>query len=148
MSLHHVDVHNARPGVYADVIKKIGDEKICPFCTEHLHAIHPNPITEKTHWFVTDNAYPYKPKKEHVLLIHKTHISDISELSDPAWEELHEILTSEQKKRNIKGGTFMMRFGETTYTGATVTHLHAHLFQSNPDDPEYDKSKGVFTRIG
>jgi ATP adenylyltransferase len=145
---YHVNLDNARPGAYADIIKKIGDNKICPFCTEHLTSIHPNPIEEKTHWFITDNAYPYKPKREHILLIHKTHISDVTDLSQEAWIELKEIINIEKKKRDITGGTLMMRFGETKYTGASVTHLHAHLFQSNPDDPEYDKTKGVLTRVG
>lgn len=144
----HVDLNNARPGIYADIIKKIGDNKICPFCKEHLTSIHPNPIEEKTHWLITDNAYPYKPKREHILLIHKTHISDVADLSQEAWVELKEIIDSEKKKRDITGGTLMMRFGETKYTGASVTHLHAHIFQSNPDDPEYDKTRGVLTRIG
>jgi diadenosine tetraphosphate (Ap4A) HIT family hydrolase len=144
----HVNIDNARPGVYTDVIKKIEHDKICPFCPEHLHSIHPNPIEEKEYWIVTDNAYPYKPKKEHVLLIHKTHMSNISELSTEAWNELGTIINDEQKKRNISGGTLIMRFGETKYTGASVTHLHAHLFQSDPDNKEYDKTKGILTRIG
>ena len=148
MTDEHVNLNNARPGVYAEVIKKIGENKICPFCSEHLHSIHPNPIQEKNYWLVTDNAYPYKPKKEHILLIHKTHISDMFEISKDAWTELHDIMDELEKTKNIEGGAFLMRFGNTKYTGASVTHLHAHIFQSNPDDPEYDKSKGVITRIG
>jgi ATP adenylyltransferase len=144
----HVNIDNARPGVYTDVIKKIEQDKICPFCPEHLLTIHPNPIEGKKYWVVTDNAYPYKPKKEHVLLIHKKHISNINELSPEAWVELKEIINTEQSKRNITGGTLMMRFGETKFTGASVTHLHAHLFQSDPDSEEYDRTKGVLTRIG
>jgi ATP adenylyltransferase len=144
----HVNIDNARPGVYTDVIKKIEQDKICPFCPEHLHSIHPNPIEEKRYWIITDNAYAYKPKKEHVLLIHKTHISKISEISNEAWSELKGIIDSEQQNRNISGGTLMMRFGETRYTGASVTHLHVHLFQSDPDSEDYDKTKGVLTRIG
>lgn len=148
MSDEHVNLNNARPGVYSEVIKKIGENKICPFCPEHLHSIHPNPIQEKKYWLITDNAYPYKPKKEHILLIHKTHIGDVSELSNEAWIELKNIIDNLKSERNISGGSFIMRFGNTKYTGASVTHLHAHIFQSDPDNPEYDKSKGILTRIG
>ncbi len=144
----HVNINNARPGIYIDVIKKINQDKICPFCPEHLKSIHPNPLDEKEFWVVTDNAYSYKPNKHHVLLIYKTHITNVSELSYEAWRELKEIIDNEQKKRNINGGTIVMRFGDTKYTGASVSHLHAHIFQSNPDDKEYDKTKGILTRIG
>ena len=144
----HVDVNNARPGIYTDVIKKINQDKICPFCPEHLNSIHPNPIEQKEFWIVTDNAYSYKPNKNHVLLIHRGHISDVSEISKDAWIELKEIIDNEKQKRKITGGAIVMRFGDTRYTGASVTHLHAHIFQSDPDHEEYDKTKGVLTRIG
>jgi ATP adenylyltransferase len=129
------------------VLKKIGNDKICPFCEEHLYSVHPNPIEARNYWFVTNNAYPYGPKKEHVLFIHKAHVSHVSELSPEAWEELQEIVNEENKKRGITGATFMMRFGETKYTGSTVTHLHAHLFQSDPDHDDYGPT-GVLTRVG
>jgi ATP adenylyltransferase len=144
----HVNINNARPGIYTDVINKIEQDKICPFCPEHLNSVHPNSVEEKEFWTITDNAYAYRPNKHHVLLIHKAHISNVSELSSEAWSELREIINDEQKKRNITGGTIVMRFGETKYTGASVTHLHAHIFQSDPDNEEYDKTKGVLTRIG
>lgn len=144
----HVNPDNARPGVYAEVIGEIEKNKICPFCEKHLSEIHPNPLEEWKYWIVTNNAYPYVPKKEHVLLIHKEHVEDVSELSSNAWNELKEIIDSEKKRRGISGGSFIMRFGETKFTGASVTHLHAHLFQSDPDSEKYDKKTGVLTRIG
>ena len=52
------------------------------------------------------------------------------------------------KKLNIEGGTFLMRFGESKYTGASVSHLHCNLLQSDPDHPEYEKTRGVMTRVG
>lgn len=148
MKKQHVDTNNARPGVYSEVIGNISESAICPFCPEHLRSIHPNPIDERENWIITDNAYPYTPKKQHILLIHKKHIGEVRELSESAWIELKEIIDEVSKKRNIHGGTFMMRFGETKFTGASVTHLHAHLFQSDPDSLDYNKKQGVLTRIG
>ncbi len=145
---NHVNKGNARKGIYADVIEKIGKERICPFCSEHLRKIHPNPLDERIHWIITNNAYPYTPKKEHILLIHKEHISDIKDLSAEAWSELKSIIDELSKKRNITGGSFILRFGETKFTGASVTHLHAHLFQSDPDSQDYERKTGVLTRIG
>jgi diadenosine tetraphosphate (Ap4A) HIT family hydrolase len=143
-----VNRNNARPGIYKKVIKKIAGEKICPFCPQHLSNIHPHPLDVRKNWIITNNAYPYLPKKHHVLLIYKKHIENIGDLDLGAWKELHSILKELKKKRKIKGGTFMLRFGDTKYTGATVTHIHAHLFQSNPDNSTYNRRKGVLTRIG
>ncbi len=143
-----VNPDNSKRGDYAKVIDEIAKEKICPFCAEHVHRIHPNPIEEKKFWLVTDNAYPYKPVKQHILLIHKDHIEHVSELSREAWDELQDILVELSKNKNIVGGALMMRFGDTHYTGASVTHLHAQLIQGDPDDSEYDKTKGVLCRVG
>lgn len=143
-----VNLNNARPGVYAKVISEISDSGLCPFCEVRLSKIHPNPLEQKKYWTITNNAYPYIPKKEHILLIHREHIEDISELKTEAWIELQEIIRELTKTRNISGGTFMLRFGETKFTGASVVHLHAHLFQSDPEDPSYDPKKGVITRVG
>lgn len=143
-----VNEQNSQRGNYAQVIKDIADKKICPFCPEHVRNIHPHPLEEKTHWLVTDNAYPYKHVKHHVLIIHKAHIEHVSELSREAWDELQEILKEVTEKRAITGGAFVMRFGETKYTGASVTHLHAQLVQGDPDHPGYDKKTGVICRVG
>jgi ATP adenylyltransferase len=92
--------------------------------------------------------YPYEPKKHHLLFIHKTHIESLGELTDEARRELDQIVEKVLKEKGITGGTLMIRFGETKYTGASVTHLHAHLFQSDPDHEDYDPKKGVLTRVG
>ncbi len=139
---------NSKRGDYAKVIDDIAAAKICPFCPEHINRIHPNPIEEKRFWLVTNNAYPYKPVKQHILIVHKAHIEHLSELSKEAWDEMKEILDELSKTRNIEGGSFVMRFGATHYTGASVTHLHAQLVQGDPDDATYDKTKGVLCRVG
>lgn len=148
----HVNQDNSasRPdnGRYAQVIAGIAQEGVCPFCPEHLKKYHKPAIEERAHWIVTDNMYPYKPSLHHRLLIHKGHISHFSELSPEAWMELHEIAQTEMKRLSISGGTFVMRFGDARYTGASVSHLHAHIVQSDPADASYDRAKGLVMRIG
>lgn len=148
----HVDIKNARPGAYGEVLKKIQGHGVCPFCTKHLSTYHSNPILEeKNHWLVTNSAFPYKPTKEHILLIHRVHIEHLMDLSIEAWQELREIIAEQVKKRNITGGTFLLRFGDTAFTGGSVTHLHAHIIQSDPTDPTYQTKKevaGLAVRIG
>ncbi|MCX6716234.1 MAG: hypothetical protein NT077_04485 [Candidatus Taylorbacteria bacterium] len=133
---------------YAKVISKIADDGVCPFCPEHLAEYHKKPFETKKFWVVTDNMYPYKPSLHHRLIIHIEHITHIDQVSPPAWHELMEIFIKEVADRKITGGTLIMRFGETKFTGASVSHLHAHIVQSNPDDPAYDKVKGLVMRIG
>jgi len=143
-----VDLNNARPGVYKKIIEEIKKSSICPFCPEHIRNIHKNLIEEKEFWLVTKNMYPYKPTKSHLLLIHKGHIEHINDLELKAWRELLDIIKTENTKLGTEGGTFLMRFGESKYTGSSVSHLHCQLLQSDPDSPEYDKTKGVITRVG
>ena len=143
-----VNQQNARPGVYTDVIKDIAEKKVCPFCPEHLAEFHKNPIDRRAYWLVTDNMYPYQPNTHHVLFIHIAHIDHVTSISPEAFAELAQLVQEQTVVRNITGGTLVMRFGETRYTGASVTHLHANLVQSNPDDSSYDPAVGLRVRIG
>lgn len=147
-----VDPNNsqARPdgGKYASVLNQIAKDGVCPFCPDNLTKYHKKPLEEKAFWTVTDNMYPYKPSKHHRLIIHRAHITHLNELSPEAWNELLDIFKKETANRGIAGGTFIMRFGDTKFTGASVTHLHAHIVQSDPDDSTYDKAQGLKMRIG
>lgn len=143
-----VNEQNAKRGHYADVIKDIAEKHVCPFCPEQLANFHKNPVRRHGHWIVTNNMYPYKPVKQHVLLIHEGHIEHANELSPEAWKELKEVIEQETAERNMVGGAFTMRFGDTHFTGASVAHLHAHLVQSDPDASDYDPELGLRVRIG
>lgn len=147
-----VDPNNtqARPdeGKYASVLNQIVKDGVCPFCSEHLTKYHKKPLETGKFWTLTDNMYPYKPSKQHRLIIHREHVTHIDQVTPPAWHELMELLLKEASSKKIVGGTLIMRFGDTKFTGASVSHLHAHIVQSNPDDPSYDKTKGLSMRIG
>ena len=89
--------------------------------------------------------YPYKNTKHHFLLLHKEHIDRLDKITPKEQNELMELVTWAIKKFKIPGGTLLMRFGETRYTGASVSHLHAQLISSDPDAKEYEP---VLTRVG
>lgn len=149
MTQNFVNPNNTqqRPdGKYNSVIADIQKAGVCPFCPEQLKNYHKNPILEESaEWVLTENMYPYKGAKHHLLLIHKKHISTIDEMSATAWSELQELIKKATTRFNITGGTFFARFGDTRFTGASVTHLHAHIVVSNPEDPQYSP---LLTRIG
>lgn len=133
-------------GKYNSVITNIQKDGVCPFCPDQLAKYHKNPIIDETkYWLVTNNMYPYKNVRHHILLIHKEHIETIQEITDEAWKELHTIFLQAIGRSNIPGGTLFIRFGDTRFTGASVSHLHAHLVSSDPDNPEYTP---LLTRIG
>lgn len=132
-------------GKYGSVINKIAKDGICPFCPEHLSTVHPNPILLDGHkWLVTDNAYPYANTDQHLLFIHKEHVEDMNELTPKEWKELYELVLSMINMRKIAGAAFVMRFGKTALTGASVSHLHAMLV-SGTGDPEMPP---VLMRVG
>jgi diadenosine tetraphosphate (Ap4A) HIT family hydrolase len=147
-----VNKENARRGKYATVIEGIAACGVCPFCLEHLRTYHKNPLIERAYWWVTNSMYPYHPVCNHILLILKEHREHIEEISQEAWSELQEIITELTKERKIAGGAFVLRFGDTRFTGASVAHVHAHLIQSDPEHADYGKEKkitaGVVMRIG
>ena len=137
----------SRPdGTYGRVINQIAQDGVCPFCPEHLASYHKNPILkEGDHWLLTNNMYPYEGAKYHALLIHKTHITSLAELSSEAWEELKTLGDWYVAENNIPGGAFMMRFGDTRYTGASVQHLHANFVSSHGENPD---RKPILARVG
>lgn len=145
----YVNNSNAgRPGddTYKKVIEQIEKDKVCPFCPSQLTKYHKNPIIkEGKFWILTTNMYPYKNAKYHFLLILKNHKTDTKELSGEEWSELHDHtnwLTNEYK---LAGGTLMMRCGDTSHTGASVTHLHAHFVCP---DFENSKHEAIMVRVG
>lgn len=143
-----VSTQNARPGVYGEVIRDIAQKRVCPFCPDQLHRFHNNPVERREHWLVTDNMYPYEPSRHHVLVIHIKHVEHIADVSREAWLELADIVKTETAARGMSGGTLVWRFGDTRFTGASVTHLHANLVQSDPNASSYDASTGLRVRVG
>ncbi len=124
----HVNLAHARVDYQKKVMKKIqGDDK-CPFCLEHLMQYHTEPILLETeYWVLTKNFAPYKGTKHHYLLITKKHCVGFWELPDEAKIDLFNILDQVRQQDAMKGGTLVMRWGDTEYTGASVVHLHAQL---------------------
>jgi diadenosine tetraphosphate (Ap4A) HIT family hydrolase len=144
-----LNLNNSRKKEQIEVMKKIISDGVCPFCEENIEKYHTKPILFKTdRWIVTENAWPYDGAKKHWLLIYKFHIEHTKEIDGMGWKDIGEILKRLEKEEDLDYGTFLMRFGDTAKTGATVLHVHLQLIQSDPDSPSYDPKVGIFTRIG
>lgn len=123
-----VDISNARTKDYADVLKRIQKDNVCPFCEAHFLKYHTKPILKKgRYWTLTENFKPYAGAKHHLLLVARKHVEHFADLSSAAQRELFSLFEAEVTRRGIKGGTLLMRFGAMDYTGGSVSHLHAQI---------------------
>lgn len=133
-------------GTYTEVIDRIKKDGTCPFCSENLSKYHKNPVfKEGVYWRYTKSAFPYEGAKYHILIIHRDHIERFEEIVPAAWEELRSFVKFFMKEEHIPGATFMMRHGDTSYTGSSVAHLHAMLI--SPVNGDKDR-KPIVTRVG
>jgi ATP adenylyltransferase len=138
----HVNIFHARNDKQKRVMERIIKDRICPFCEKHLDHYHTPPIIKKTkYWILTKNMFPYEGAELHLLFINRAHLTSIAKLSASSRSDLLALCQWALKKYRRKAGSFLMRFGESQYTGASVEHLHAHLVFSNPRSKKYKPIK-------
>ena len=134
MAKKFVNIKNARAGEYQKVIQEIATTGKCPFCKENFK-YHKKPIYQKKgKWFLTNNSWPYKNTKHHLIILGQEHKENFIELTEKDFQAIKYLVNWAIKKWKIKGGGVAMRFGDTDYTGASVSHLHLHIIS-----PEIDK---------
>ena len=144
-----VHLEHAREKEQLESMKRIKEEKVCPFCPEQLEKFHKKPILKENYfWLLTENQWPYNNTRIHLLVIHKKHAEKISDLSKGAWEDLGSLMSWAEKKFKITGGGFGMRFGDPKSSNATVQHVHAHLLSSKITDKNHPKYIPVQFKLG
>ena len=144
-----VILENAREKEQLEVMKKILDKGICPFCEDNLGKFHHKPILKRgKFWTLTINQWPYKNTKIHLLAISKTHAEKLSDLKSIAGKELWELMSWAEKKYKIKGGALCFRFGDPQLNKATVNHLHAHLLTVKIKKPESRGYETIKFKVG
>jgi len=127
MAQQVVDVHYAKSDQYRNMITKIAKVGKCPFCPKHFKHHRKKILQKEGAWFITENSWPYRETRWHLLIIGITHKERLSELTPGDMANILKLLQWAERRFKIPGGGFAMRFGQTRYTGATVCHLHAHL---------------------
>ena len=139
-----VNLAHTRGGKQERVMKQIHKDGICPFCAENLKKYHEGEIIEESnHWFVTTNDHPYKGMLVHLMFVYKRdHIECLSRLPPQAMADLQKLSRKYIQEMKIDGGTLLLRFGDTNYNGASVSHLHAHIISgAHRKDKESTKFK-------
>ena len=141
-----VDIDNSREEEQKQVMENIISAGHCPFCEENIRKYHKQPILkEGRYWIVTDNQWPYKNTKVHLLIIYKEHATDLSGLDPESGKELLEFVTWAEKEYQIPGGGWAMRFGDTNYSAGTVNHIHVQFIQPDISLSEF---KPVRIKLG
>jgi len=147
MTSKFVNVNNARKGEYKKVIEEISKTKKCPFCKENFK-YHKKPIYKKMGgWFLTNNSWPYKNSKNHLIILGNKHKEDFNELTSKDFKDISFLTNWAIENFKIKGGGLAVRFGDTNFTGASVSHLHFHII-SPKIDKKTKRAKSVSFPIG
>ncbi|MEP6710496.1 MAG: HIT domain-containing protein [Candidatus Saccharibacteria bacterium] len=147
MTERHVNLSNTRYDDQREHYEAIVDDGVCPFCIDVLKKYVKQPILiEGEHWVATTNRWPYENTDAHFLLIARQHVETITELPKGAFEELGDQVKQLIRDNDLEYGGLAMRFGDIRYTGATVSHLHAHVLQARKDLPDDTKVKFKFSR--
>ncbi len=61
------------------------------------------------------------------MFIHRKHIVSFSELKPAALKELVVLTKKLEEKFSLPAGVFLFRFGDTNYTGGSVSHFHGQF---------------------
>lgn len=146
MKQQFVDLGNAREDEQKTVMEDIIKADHCPFCEENLRKYHKEPIIkEGKFWIVTNNQWPYKSTKVHLLVIYKQHVTNLADLDSESGKELLDLMKWAEKEYKVPGGGWAMRFGDTNYSAGTVDHIHAQFIQPDLDAKDY---KPVRIKLG
>jgi dihydrofolate reductase len=129
----YIEMENCRTDHQKRIMQEILEAGHCPFCPENFTRWHkPRILREGEHWIVSYNQWPYTNASVHLLLVLKTHATDMASVPTGAGEEYFEHLKWAEKEFGITGGAQWNRFGDPMVTGATVRHLHGQLVEPSP----------------
>ena len=112
---------------YQRAMKEIVLAAVCPLCPKTMRW-HTKPILRRhSGWLITENFSPYKNTRHHLILVREKHAEHFAQLTATDWASIATLVRWALVRFRIRGGAVALRFGDTTYTGATVAHLHLHL---------------------
>lgn len=138
----YVNLKHARTQQQIDVMTQIEKDGVCPFCMENFLKYHPKPIIhENDNWIVTENMSPYEGSVYHFLFVCKRHFTMPTDMTDSEKKDLFDLINWTIANNSISGGSILIRFGDTRFTGASVDHLHAHLVVGDANDDEQESLK-------
>lgn len=100
---------------------------ICPFCGDMTPEIRERMIHEGTYWRAWHNPHPYTGHATHIVLAPREHWTQPSEIPTLAMVEWFELVNRLILEFDLPGGGLVMRFGDNSYKGGSIAHLHSHI---------------------
>lgn len=133
-ALYHLPA--ARADDQLEYMRRLESAGICVFCRENVERYHAKPVhLHGEHWYVTENAFPYKGTRAHYLIVANVHVRSFDELPDEAGAELWRIRRELAARLAPLATATVERSGDMRYNGGSVAHLHVH-FVALDADPE------------
>lgn len=109
--------------LYTKYLKKINQEKICPFCNLKKSEILRS--NESANLILAKAPY----SKDHLLIVPKRHIIFINDLTKEEKQNIEKLIYFGFKKlhEKHKNVTMLYREGNKKEVGKSIDHLHIHL---------------------
>jgi D-beta-D-heptose 7-phosphate kinase/D-beta-D-heptose 1-phosphate adenosyltransferase len=84
-------------------------------------------LFETDFWYVSQNRFPYDEIEYQFLIASRYPIYKPEDMTKEMWIDLKNVWRKLVLDFNIPGGALCYRFGDTNYSGASLTRLHSHL---------------------
>lgn len=85
------------------------------------------------YWYVSQNRFPYEGVEAQFLIVARNPVYKKEDLTSEMWVELNNIWHELTRDNNLPGGALCFRFGNPSYSGASLKRLHAHLIIPKKD---------------
>ena len=128
-------VRNSRSTAQREHMENTVGKGVCPFCQIDPELNHI--IMAGKFWNVWHNPFPYRYRRNHMILALKEHIVDVREMTSEMWAELGDLVKQVTRELGIEAGAVVMRFGDSQFTGSTLQHLHVHIDEPDGAGPAY-----------
>ena len=127
------NIDNAREEEQRQIMEELAQTGECFLCEKTIDRItakYPGiatlPIHRGDHWFVKHNDFPYGTRV-HLIIAPFRHVMRIEDLEPAEFAELQKMVIWVNDQFGLPGGSLFVRYGDMSYTGATLSHLHFHI---------------------
>ncbi len=122
---------NAREQEQLDIMINMEKENKDPLDAQYINQ---EIIQRFNYWFITKNKFPYNGIEHQFLIVANYPIYKTEDITEPMWKELQAIWQALQSHYNLPGGALCFRFGDPSYSGASLKRLHAHVIVPKRDE--------------
>jgi ATP adenylyltransferase len=131
-------MENHRTAQQLAEMQRLEADGVCLFCPEGLRTHARQQILWETkHWAVTPNKFPYRGTGLHLLLVPHAHAGDMLDLDPDIRQDFWTALAMVRERYRLSHYGLGIRNGDCRFTGATITHVHAHVLVGDPAaDPD------------